>query len=114
MENSRQVIRHELSPRQLLLVDRPDGQLFGCETGELWITQDRSRRDVILRPGQSWRAPHGQTVVISAFQPSVLTVTGPAASTVARTCRRLAEPLLTRIRRWRFPALASFPAHLIR
>lgn len=94
MSDIRQARRFEIGLRELLVIDDARDQLLTCESGELWITQDGDRRDVILPAGQSWRVNRAGSLVVSAFEPAVAT--------------------LDMINRWRFPALASFPAHLIR
>ena len=93
MSDIRQVRRIQIGLRELLVIDDARDQLLTCESGELWITQDGDRRDVILPAGQSWRVDRPGPLVMSAFKPAVAT--------------------LDRIKRWRFPALASFPARFI-
>ncbi|MBU1236602.1 MAG: DUF2917 domain-containing protein [Gammaproteobacteria bacterium] len=111
MSDTLQVRRFVLDTRELVVIDDARDQLLSCEAGELWITQDGDRRDVILPPGHRWRVRSNRTVVVSALKPSVLGIAAArAGSAIAWPCRRDAESVLTRIRRWRFPALASFPA----
>ncbi len=94
MSDTRQVQRIPIDLRELLVIDDARDQLLTCESGELWITQDGDRRDVILPAGQSWRIDRSGPLVLSAFKPAVAT--------------------LDMVRRWRFPALASFPSTLLR
>ncbi len=94
MSDTRQARRIQIGLRELLIIDDARDQLLTCESGELWITQDGDRHDIILPAGQSWRIDRSGSLVVSAFKPAVAT--------------------LDRINRWRFPALACFPAHLIR
>lgn len=94
MSDIRQARRIQIGLRELLVIDDARDQLLTCESGELWITQDGDRRDVILPAGLSWRVDRAGPLVLSAFKPAVAT--------------------LDRVKRWRFPALACFPAHLIR
>jgi hypothetical protein len=111
MSDIRQARRLELALRELVVIDDACEQFIRCECGELWLTQDGDSRDVILQPGDDWRVGRHQPVVISALKPSVLRIVATSGcATVARPCRRGAELILTRILRWRFPALASFPA----
>jgi hypothetical protein len=94
MSDSRQVRRIQIGLRELLVIDDARDQMLTCESGELWITQDGDPRDVILPAGKSWRVDRSGPLVLSAFKPAVAT--------------------LDMIQRWRFPALASFPATLLR
>ncbi len=93
MGDNRQVRRIQIGLRELLVIDDARGQLLTCESGELWITQDGDRRDIILPAGQSWRIDRAGPLVMSAFKPAVAT--------------------LDMARRWRFPPLASFPSTCI-
>jgi hypothetical protein len=93
MSDILQVRRIQIGLRELVVIDDARGQVLTCESGELWLTQDGDRRDVILPAGQSWRVDRNGPLVLSAFKPAVAT--------------------LDRINRWRFPALASFPATCI-
>lgn len=93
MSDIRQVRRIQIGLRELLVIDDARDQLLTCESGELWVTQDGDRRDVILPAGQSWRVDRPGPLVLSAFKPAVAT--------------------LDKVNRWRFPALASFPATCI-
>lgn len=115
MGDSRQVRHFTLDRRELLLIENAHDQLLSCESGELWITQEGDRRDVILPAGQSWRIDRHGPLVLSAFKPSVATLVHPEPGRTAGVPRREgAAALLARIRRWRFPALASFPSTLLR
>lgn len=114
MSDTRQVQRIAVGLRELLVIDDARGQVIACESGELWITQDGDHRDVILPAGKSWRVDRSGPLVLSAFKPAVATLVQPQAGKRASPPRRDgAESLLARIRRWRFPALASFPARFI-
>ncbi|MBI5786639.1 MAG: DUF2917 domain-containing protein [Rhodocyclales bacterium] len=93
MSDILQLRRIQIGLRELVVIDDARGQVLTCESGELWLTQDGDSRDVILPAGQSWRVDRSGPLVLSAFQPAVAT--------------------LDRINRWRFPALASFPATCI-
>lgn len=115
MSDTLQVQRIPIGLRELLVIDDARDQLLTCESGELWITQDGDRRDVILPAGQSWRIDRSGPLVLSAFKPAVATLAHPQAGRAASVPRRNGgAALLALIRRWRFPALASFPATLLR
>lgn len=111
MSDTRQVRRMEIGLRELLIIDDARNQRITCESGELWLTQDGDRRDLILPAGHTWRIDRNGPLVLSAFKPSVATLAHPEAGKPASVPRRDgAATLLALIRRWRFPALASFPA----
>ena len=115
MSDIRQVRHIPIGLRELRVIDDACGQTIACESGELWITQDGDRRDVILPAGQSWRIDRAGPLVLSAFKPSVATLAQPQPDRAACLPRREgAAALLARILRWRFPALASFPATHLR
>jgi hypothetical protein len=115
MSDIRQVQRLELGLRELVIIDNASDQTIHCESGELWITQDGDRRDIILPEGKSWRIDADGPLVVSALQPAVATLAHTQPGRAASVPRRQgAESVLALIRRWRFPALASFPAtHIV-
>jgi hypothetical protein len=105
-----QETRYELADGELLAFDRIAGRELACRAGELWLTIDGRPEDIILGPGQGWRAADASTVVVSALKDSLLVVT--------RTCvhapRGRAEALLAALLRWRHAPLASMPATQLR
>jgi hypothetical protein len=114
MNATRQAQRTSLAKRELVVIEDAGEHLLRCETGELWLTFDGDRRDVILTAGKSWAVTRRGPVVISAFEPSVLAVTHrPSCQPTCAPSHQGAESILHLIRRWRFPALASFPANQI-
>jgi hypothetical protein len=115
MSDNRQVQRIELGLRELVVIDNASDQQIHCESGELWITQDGDRRDIVLLAGKSWRIDNAAPLVVSALKPAVATLAHTQAGRIPSVPRRHgAESLLALIRRWRFPALASFPAtHIV-
>lgn len=100
-----QETRYHLSKREAVAIDDAREHLLRCESGELWITLDGDRRDIILAAGDSLSTRGRVLVAISALQPSTLVVTHPTA---APPCRFGAEAALALLRRWRFPPLAAF------
>jgi hypothetical protein len=111
MSDIRQVQRLELGLRELVIIDNASDQMIHCESGELWITQDGDRRDIIVPAEKSWRIDADRPLVVSALKPAVATLTHTQPGRMVSVPRRQgAESLLALIRRWRFPTLASFPA----
>lgn len=78
----------------LLALRDAQGTRILCHEGALWVTQEGDIRDLIIGPGDALtlRAP-GLTVV-TAVQPSTLTLVEPGQAGTARTD-------------WRKPALAA-------
>ncbi len=113
MNATPQVLRTPLEKRELVVIDDARDHLLLCETGELWLTFDGDPRDVILKAGQSWVVTERGPVVVSAVARSVFALTHHASCKPAVLRREGAESILNLIRRWRFPALASFPAYRI-
>ena len=96
--------RCELRRRELLTLTGIAGHRIACQTGELWITQD-GEGDVLLRGGESWTAPGGDDVVISALVAAVFSIERPAPVETSTPVFRLGRA---------FPALALFPSPLLR
>lgn len=109
-----QETRIELAERELLALDRVEGHVLACKSGELWITLDGSQEDIILGPGQSWRVASDAPVVVSALQPSILVAAHPRGHAPCIAPRGRAESILTALLRWKHPPLASYPATLLR
>lgn len=81
MTRSMQETHYELARRELLAIDAACDHLLKCESGELWITEE-GPRDIILGPGESYRAEGAAAVVVSALKASVLAVTHPPATSI--------------------------------
>lgn len=67
-----QATRFELDRRELLTLADARGDLLSCRSGEVWITFDGDRRDLILGPGDSCRIATAARVVVSAILPARL------------------------------------------
>lgn len=72
MSDIRQVQRLAIGLRELVVIEDARDQVLTCESGELWLTQDGDRRDLILPAGKSWRVDRSGPVVVSAFEPSLV------------------------------------------
>lgn len=74
----------------LLALRDAQGTRIQCHEGALWVTQEGDIRDIVIGPGDALtlRAP-GLTVV-TAVQPSRLTLVEPGQAGAARTDRRKA------------------------
>ncbi len=109
-----QETRIELADRELLALERIEGHVLACRSGELWITLDGSPEDIILGPGQHWRVTSPHPVVVSALKPSLLVTTDPRGRAPCIVPRGRAESLLAALLRWRHPPLAAMPASMLR
>lgn len=103
--------RFELAGRELVVLSEARDHELLCHDGELWITFDGDRRDLILGPGQSHRIDSRAPVVVSALKASTVSVRyAQPGDARTRSGRRLLFSLL----HWEFPPLAAFPSPLIR
>ena len=61
----------------------PDGAGVGieCRSGSVWITIDSDTRDIVLEPGERFEGDDHRRVLVSALEPSCITVSDaqPAA-----------------------------------
>lgn len=106
-----QETRFDLAKSELITLSEIPDHVLNCKRGELWITVDGDRRDIILAPGESWRIESRETVVITALKASTLNV----AHCQAYAPRMAgARSLLVSLLQWEVPPLSSFPSPLIR
>lgn len=61
----------------LQLVDHT-GQRVSCLMGQVWVTQQDDRRDVILQAGECFVLDRPGLALVFAFQDALLTVGAPA------------------------------------
>jgi len=76
------VAARPLAPRALQkdaiwVLPHPRGVRIECLSGELWITQDWQRHDILLAPGQSYVADGTHRLLVQALQAAQFQV-GPA------------------------------------
>lgn len=62
-----------MEPRELpkdatWVLPQPGGMRIECLSGELWITQDWQRRDVLLAPGQSYAVEGTHQLLVHALR----------------------------------------------
>jgi hypothetical protein len=68
----------------MLRIDDGAGILLYVWAGEIWLTQEGSGRDHLLRAGQRFRIDHSGGAIAHAFQRSVVSLTSPAREIPAR------------------------------
>jgi hypothetical protein len=62
-----------LARRDLLPLDPPVHRVV-CESGSLWITQDRDARDILLEPGEAFTPDPARRAIVYALSTAALTV----------------------------------------
>ena len=111
MASITQETRFELARREIVTLTDAHEHTLTCSAGEVWITVDGERRDIILGPGESCRIERAAPVVVSATRPAVLTV----AHTRAFAPRAAGTGTMqVSLLNWSFPPVAAFAATLIR
>jgi len=101
--------RFELAAHELVVLADAAGHELVCAAGELWVTIDGDRRDIVLARGESFRITGAAAVVVSAFKAATLSVRRTQTATPAvGAARRLLAPLL----HWTTPPLAALPPNL--
>jgi hypothetical protein len=61
-----------LAKGALLTLDAARPVEIGCQSGQLWITQDNDVRDVVLSPGERFVSDRAGTVLVHALSNAVL------------------------------------------
>lgn len=117
MTQLRQATQIELGRRDAVMLSGAQGQRLRCLSGEVWLTVERERGDVILGPGQEYRIETAQPLVVSAFRPAQCVLEGAAATPASTVC---IERLIAFVRAaipWQLGRklpLAALPSTLIR
>jgi DUF2917 family protein len=68
----------------LVLIEDGKGMLIEAWDGALWITQGNDTRDYFIGPGASFRLEREGLVLVSALQPSRITLTAPVPAYYAK------------------------------
>lgn len=100
----------QLAVHEALTLTRVQGGILHCLRGLLWLSSPESG-DVILQAGQHWRLVAQDEVVVSALRAGSAAILRPVAGPAPEFSAR---HWLERLCRWQFPALAQFPATVIR
>ncbi len=67
-----------LKPKQLLKVRAARGHTIVCHSGEVWVTQEGDRRDIILGAGESFALDRKGQALVQAFGQSAISIASPA------------------------------------
>lgn len=115
MSRIRQVTQMELDTRDALSLCARSPQVLNCVEGELWITFDGCGEDIVLAAGGSLEFDGQCGVVISALQPSRLSLSSARIGRAACFLDPESLPWATvRRMRWRFPPLVCLPSVQLR
>jgi Protein of unknown function (DUF2917) len=68
----------------LVLIENGKGMLIEAWDGALWVTQGKDTRDYFVGPRGSFRLEHEGLVLVSALQPSRITLTAPVPAYYAK------------------------------
>jgi len=68
----------------LLRVEDGEGVLLSVKEGELWVTEEGSRKDHVLQAGQSFRIARGGVALGHAFRQSVICIAARRPGNPAR------------------------------
>ena len=84
--------RFHLSLAKRTIFTLPDAAGVGieCRSGTVWVTLDNDPRDVVLEAGERFEGDSHRRMLVSALEPSCITVSGsrPAALPVHARERR--------------------------
>lgn len=74
-ERVRRRIAMELADGSNHVFDWVDASvMICCTSGSLWITHDGDPKDIIVKPGESYRAETDRAMYVSALGPSVIEI----------------------------------------
>ena len=68
-----------LSGRRIVRLENARGRRLRVESGEVWITQERSSVDAIVKAGESFTISRPGTTLVSALKPLALVSIEPPA-----------------------------------
>jgi hypothetical protein len=83
-----------LSPANLLTVRNGTGTRILCRSGCLWVTQEGDIKDSVVAAGEVLTIRRPGRTLISALEPSSLTLTGPDTRDVSAQRQMVRAPRL--------------------
>lgn len=92
MSQHHAVRRLSLSTGRYAVLADARGARIACAEGILWITQDADRRDIVLRPGESFVVDRDAKVIVNA----------PSGAAFALVSSPVSGSLRQRLKRWLF------------
>ena len=76
MRRDSRLFRLALEAGELLRLDSPRGVEVVCESGRLWITEEKQRGDFWLREGERLRLEGSGVALLEADRPTRLRIVG--------------------------------------
>jgi hypothetical protein len=97
--------RFHLSLAKRTIVTLPDAAGVGveCRSGSVWVTLDNDPRDVVLAPGERFEGDQHRRMLVSALEPSCITVSGSRPAALPAHAREERSP-------WRLRPRGMSPA----
>lgn len=78
----------DLADGQALHLDDARGSTLRVVRGQLWVTQDRDPRDIVLEAGEAWTIERDGLTLATAQRDSVVVLAGTAAAKLRADGRR--------------------------
>ncbi|VTU40921.1 hypothetical protein H4CHR_05654 [Variovorax sp. PBS-H4] len=66
-----------LAKRTIFTLPDAAGVEIECRSGSVWVTVDHDLRDIVLAPGERFEGDQHRRLLVSALEPSCITVSGP-------------------------------------
>ncbi|MCL4802266.1 MAG: DUF2917 domain-containing protein [Burkholderiales bacterium] len=98
--------------RRTLRLPNAQGHRVAALSGEIWVTQERRRDDIVLRPGESVELEGRGLALVTAFEPADVEVIPPAErpATIPRLTGADVASYERRARRMRAEAINALVA----
>lgn len=76
-----------LAPREAITLPHVRGATLRVTQGTLWLTEERDRHDIVLRPGDNWLVESNGNTVVEAQDAAVFCIVGTQAATLRLPAR---------------------------
>lgn len=86
-----------IAPRQVVALHNACGTRISSRGGCVWLTQSGDARDVVLRPGESFRLDRAGTAVMTSARGADVTIAPPPGRPVAVALRCALRGLIQRL-----------------
>jgi len=98
----------DLSTREAITLPNIRGATLRVTRGTIWLTEERGRDDIVLRPGDNWLVESDGNTVIEAQGDTTLSIVGLGRRTFEKPAReRPTASLLAALATW----LVAPPSH---
>lgn len=93
-----------LAPREAITLPRVRGATLRVTQGTLWLTEERDRHDIVLRPGDNWVVESDGDTVVEAQDAAVFRVVGRQGAPMQLPARQHAPAgILSALAAWLSP-----------